>query len=118
MSRVVGFACAAAAVCLSVPQASAREDASPLGVEVASNARGTHVITLSFTGGYALNARVPPERRLRLELGGRVWTTDAFASSAEGARVEVDATGARQGDLTVYLCRADRCTKVRRALTF
>jgi hypothetical protein len=112
----VGFALASA--CLSGPGASARQAPSPLEVEVSRGEGRARVVTLSFTQGYALNAKVPAERRLRLEVGDRVWTTGAFTLAPGRARVEVEAPGARQGDLTVYLCRPDRCTRVRRTLTF
>ena len=116
MRRVAYTACAL--VCLSGTLASAREAPRPVDVEVSRAERGAHVVSLSLAQGYALNTRVPKDRRLRLEVGDRTWTTGSFTRAPGHARVEIEARGARQGLLTAYLCRPDRCTRVRQTLSF
>ncbi len=72
---------------------------------------GVSRVTVRFFDGFAPNARVPEDRRLRLEVGARVWTTHDFDIEASRAVVTVRVRDADEGILTAYVCRADRCAR-------
>jgi len=96
-------------------QAIARPPGSsstPMRVRVDSAKRGGLVVTLEFLDGYHPNPRVPASKRLVLTSGARTWSTPDFDVRRTSATLDLPKDASTPGELTAYLCRKDRCTRL------
>ncbi len=76
------------------------------------------LVRLTIEPGFALNTRVPADRRLTLTSGERAWSTGDFETRQAGASVRTDGAHPAHGTLTAYVCREDLCKKITEEIRF